>query len=239
MSMRSHPDKETQTKKSRYQIIWGAILVGMFGLAAVLAVRLFLLPTLLAPPPSQAPAYDMFSSGEVSTQVDPAQDRLLISEDGQVALLIPVGAVPVSGTLVMQPRDYELIPARVEGSIERIKAVDILMLDASGKIVQSPTFDPQLLLCFQLSSELQKARDTGTQSVKIQRFDEKPEALKWDDLAVVRGWESTQICSTLNHLSILALTVDYGFDPTELPPVNQENPTSEPGLYSLPEDRDD
>ena len=236
--MRSPSEHDPQTKRPRYQIVWGAILIGVFGLAAVAAVLLLLLPTLLAPPLSQAPAYDMFSSGEVSTKVDPARDWLLISEDGQVALLVPVGAVPAIGTLVMQPRDYELIPARTEGSIERIRAVDILMLDANGKVVQSPAFDPQLLLCFRMSAELQKARDTGSQSVKIQRFDERPEVLKWDDLAVVPGWESNQICSTLNHLSILALAVDRGQDPTELPPVNQEIPTSEPGLYSLPEDRD-
>lgn len=236
--MRSNTDQEAQTKKAHYRIIWGAILVGMFGLAAVLAVRLLLLPTLLAPPPSQAPAYDMFSSGEVVTKVDPARDWLLISEDGQVALLVPVGAVPAIGTLVMQPRDYELIPFRAEGSIERVRAVDILMLDANGEIVQSPAFDPRLLLCFRLSAELQKARDSGSQSIRIQRFDERPQVLKWDDLAVVPGWESNQICSTLNHLSILALAVDRGQDPTKLPPVNQEIPTSEPGPYSLPQDRD-
>ena len=238
MTIRSNPDQEPQTKKSWYQIIWGAILVGMFGLSAVLAVRLLLLPTLLAPPLSQAPAYDMFSSGEVATKVDPARDWLLISEDGLVALLVPVGAVPAIGTLVMQPRDYELIPVRTEGSIERVRAVDILMLDANGEIVQSPTFDPQLLLCFRLSADLQSVRDSGSQSVKIQRFDQRPHELKWEDLALVLGWESNQICSTLNHLSIVALAVDRRHEPTESPPIDQEIPTSEPGFYSLPEDRD-
>ena len=113
------------------------------------------------------------------------------------------------------------------------------MLDTNGEIVQSPAFNPQLLLCFRLSSELQRARDTSSQSVKIQRFDERPAVLEWADLAVVRGWESNQVCSTLNHLSILALAVDHGLDPTESPLINQEILTSEPGLYSVPEDRDD
>ena len=238
--MSSHTDQDAQTKTPRYQIIWGAILVGIFGLAAVAAVFLLLLPTLVAPPPSQAPAYDMFSSGEVSANVDPAQDLLLISEDGQVALRIPVGSAPAIGALIMQPRNYELIPARAEGPIERIRAVDILMLDANGEIVRSPEFDPQLLLCFRLSPELQKARDTGSQSVMIHRFDETPEILEWDNLAVVPGWESDQICATLDHLSILALAVDFGAEPTATPRHDQATPSGYRGPYpySLPDDRD-
>ncbi len=238
MTMRPNPDQVNQTTKSRLGIIWGAILIGLFGIAAGAAFLLLLLPALLAPPPSQAPAYDMFSSGEVTTKVDPARDRLLVSEDGQVALHVPIGAVPVIGTLVMQPRDYNLIPIREEGSIERIRAVDILMLDANGEIVQSPTFDPELLLCFRLSADLQKARDADSHSVMIQRFDERPQVLKWEDLAVGPGWDSDQICSTLTHLSILALAVDQGLDPRESSPFDQDVPSSERGPYSLPEDRE-
>lgn len=229
--MGSKTERGNQPKKSRLGLALGAILVGVFVATAGAATLLLLLPPLLAPPLTQAPAYDMFSSGEVSTEVGPERDRLLVSEDGRVALYVPAGATRGIGTLILQPREPELIPMRKEGSVERIRAVDILMLDVNGEILSSTTFDPELLLCFRLTDDLQKAREADSRSVMIQRFDERPEKLNWEDLSVGPGWDSDQACASLNYPSILALAVDQRL---KFGGLNEGTPSGNGDPYSLP-----
>lgn len=205
--------------------------------AVVAAVLLLLLPPLLSPPPEPGPIYDLFEFGEISAPLDPGVDRLLETDDGQVSLYVPVGAYGGSGTMVLQPRGVEFVPLSVEEQVERIMAVDLMIVDNQGVLVESPTFDVELLLCFRLSEQLQARRQDDLESVGIQRFDE--DSLAWLDLHTGPGWDPDQICGTIDHLSIFALTIRHP-EPTQTPtPQVKEGPTGTPPpleIYSFPEE---
>lgn len=231
------PQQGRKSRSPRGQTL--SVLLAVLAVAAVaIAALILLLPPLLSPPPEPGPIYDLFEYGEVSAPLDPGVDRLLQTDDQQVALYVPVGAYAGSGTIVLQPRDLQFVPLRVEGSLERVRAVDLLIVDPQGNLVESPSFDVELLLCFKLTDEQQAFQEQDPQSIGIQHFDET--ALNWSDLATGPGWEHEQICATIDHFSMFALTVNYPeAEQTPTPTVGPKvGPTSTPApveIYTFPE----
>lgn len=198
--------EKTGTRDIRRRTL--SVLLTIFGVVAIaITVTILLLPPLLSPPPEPGPIYDLFDYGELSASLDPGIDRLLETHDGQVALYVPVGAYAGAGTMVIQPRDSQFVPLSAEGPVERIRAVDLLILDLDGNLVEAPHFEVELLLCFRLSIELQTMRQADGGSLGVQRFDEGQ--LNWLDLSTGPGWDHDQICATIDHLSIFALRITH------------------------------
>jgi hypothetical protein len=188
------------------------------------ALALVLIPLRL-PPPSPGPGYQAFSSsffGEVGVDLDPAKDHLLLSEDELVTVYVPVGAYEEGGRLVLQPRDVGMIPERVDEGAERVLAVDLLIVGEQGEIVEEPHFNQSLLLCFDTSGIQTES------SMSIQRYEQG-----WNDLPTGPGWQLDQVCATLDHLSIIALTIQV-VEPTATPPdAPKSQPTPTPELLDL------
>jgi hypothetical protein len=139
--------------------------------------------------------------------------------------------------LVMQPRDLEFVPILIDVEVERVKAVDLLILDAAGEIVPRPAFDADLLLCFRLSDELKRMQTEDAEAVAVQRFDDQE--LVWLALPTGPGWTHDQICATINHLSIFALAVRHPSDPASPEPALKIGPTATPvflELYGVPQE---
>lgn len=237
----SSPKKSKASKRprSRFDAGWAfsGLIAVLFILALVIGALVLLVPPLLSPPPTPGPVYQLFNFGEVSTLLDPGRDQLLELRNRQAALYVPVGAYPSVGTLVMQPRDLEFVPIQSDARNERLMAIDLLILDPNGEIVDRPAFDSDLLLCFRLTEELQAMRSERTESVTVQQFDEQE--LVWQDIPTGPGWEHDQICATIEHLSIFALTVVQPAESDEPEAELKVAPTSTPEpleLYGLPQE---
>lgn len=184
--------------------------LGLVG-GALAAVALFVamvIPPLLEPPPATSgPGYDVLALGEAVVTLEAGQEQLAVTQDGRVAVYIPQGAMPVSGRLIVRARRPELVPLRVQGSTERLLAVDLLLVLPDGDIETSVPFAAPALLCFSLRPEERALLDSSPGALTVSRYEETAEEPRWVDLPQAPGWQEGQLCAALEHLSLFALTL--------------------------------
>lgn len=236
-------EQSTQKFSLPVPVSWiGIAIVAIF----IVGFLILSVPPLLSPPPQDSPpAYQAFATNDASAKLDPSEEQLLTTPDGMVSLLLPVGAIQGQGTIIMQTRESGLIPRRIENKVERIRAVDLLMMDQDGEIIETAEFQEAALLCFKLDKELQSIRKKTPNAVDIQYYDERTEPPKWDDLKFSLQSNTVQVCTELEHLSIFALSVNRSLlSPTATPrgtveaDATQEStptPTKSDDLYSFPD----
>jgi hypothetical protein len=162
-------------------------------------------------------------------------DVLLETADGAVSVYVPAGAYPYSGTLVIQTRRPELVPFQMADGIERVRSADVLVLNDAREVVPGILFTQQILVCFRLDEALQALREQDPSAVTIDRFNDRPDRLAWEQLEAGPGWEAGQMCASVDHLSLFALSVRRlsGSPTPQLFPTAGREPTPEaPGLYS-------
>jgi hypothetical protein len=173
----------------------------MFFLAVVGVLTL----PVLSLPPRDHPVGGSFDMDGTSTDLDPSRSHLAETRDRRIAVYVPEQAFPRGGRLIIQPRRPELIPERVSQEAERLLAVDLLVIDASGAVVPDVEFNVVPLLCFRpLVNQLALA-DAGQAAIRVQRYDESLVPGVWVDMDPVMGWEQGQVCASLDHLSLFAL----------------------------------
>jgi hypothetical protein len=178
-----------------------------FSCLVFLAVVVVLaLPSLARPPAVGTEPYDFFSLSDSSELLDPAVDHLVESADGRVAVYIPQGANLGPGQFLILERRPEFIPFRVEGSAERLNAVDLIILRPDGELDGNPVFQESILLCFFLLDEQVEDLKDGSASFVVQNYIESIGGAAWSELEASPGWQEGQVCSALKHLSLYALT---------------------------------
>lgn len=193
------------------------MLVGLICVAVIALVVVLVLPFVRMPPPVAGPVYELPIVAEASAALDPARDVLLESVDRVVSVYVPAGASPAGGTLLLQSRRADLVPFQTEGPIERIAAVDLLVIGPEMQVVSPVEFAQSILVCFRLDENLEALRQSDPSAVVIQQFDERPEALAWVDQVTGPGWEERMVCTGTTHLSLFALAVRFPAPPTETP----------------------
>jgi hypothetical protein len=198
------------------------------------AIGVLTLPVLSLPPRDHSVG-GSFDTDGTSTDLDPSRSHLAETRDRRIAVYVPEQAFPQGGRLIVQPRRPELIPERVNQEAERLLAVDLLVIDASGAVVSDVAFHAMPLLCFRpLVNQLTLA-ETGQAAIRVQRYDESQIPGVWVDMAPVMGWEQGQVCAGLDHLSLFALVTgptvseQAAFGDNE-PPAGSES--GEPRLYA-------
>jgi len=211
-------------------------LIAAVGAVVIAAVALLTLPFLLAPPPDGSGGYDLPILAEASARLGPDANVLLETRDGAVAVFAPMGSYTQTGTLIIQTRRPELVPFQAEPGVQRVQAVDLLVLDSSGQVKGDVVFDQPILVCFRLTSDLEARRQADPAAVSIQWFDDQPEALTWVDMPVRPGWMVDQLCTSVDHLSLFALVVRVPPTSTALPPTvpAPAEVTATPGVYLPP-----
>ena len=197
------------------------------------------LPSLFFPPSELASPYELFSLAQVSEELDPTRDHLVIALDGDVELYLPQGVDLGAGNLVILPRQDEFVPERVETDSFRKFAVDIFLVRPDGDLVNSISFEPAMLFCFRLDAQDLDDRSLGVAHYEVQRYEEERAISEWVTLDPVPGWREDQACSALNHLSLYALAVTPTISSTEPPAAKDIEstpaipPTLEPELDEL------
>jgi len=91
-------------------------------------------------------------------------------------------------------------------------------------------------MCFKLDETQEALRQVDPDAVSIERFDDRSEVLAWVDLPTGPGWEERQICSSLDHLSLFALTIRWQTPPASATATQPASPfaTEAPGIYAPP-----
>jgi hypothetical protein len=211
-------------------------LAAAAGVVVIAACALLTLPFLLTAPPDDSGGYDLPILAEASARLAPDANVLLETRDGAVAVFAPMGSYAQTGTLIIQTRRPELVPFQVEQGVERIQAVDLLVLDSNGQVKGNVIFDQPILVCFRLTPDLEALRQADGGAVSIQWFDDQPEALAWVDMPGRPGWLQGQLCTAVDHLSLYALVVRVAQTPTALPAtgIAPADPTATPGVYLPP-----
>lgn len=211
------------------------VLVGLILTATTVACALLTLPTLLLPPPTSEPPYSLALPWEASATLVPGADSMLVSQNGDVVLYLPVGAYQGGGLLVLQSRPPELTPFRIQDGYRREMAVDVLILSEEGQVLSGVALSQTALLCFSIGETWVGAMASDQAAVRIQYFDDRPEALNWQDLQIGPGWETGQLCASLDHLSLFAVALLEGS--LESAPHLDEPPavdSPDPPLYGVP-----
>lgn len=180
------------------------LLPGMLTLLFIAVVAVLTLPV-LSLPPRDHPVGGSFDSDGTSTDLDPSRSHLAETRDRRIAVYVPEQAFPQGGRLIIQPRRPELIPERVSLEAERLLAVDLLVIDASGAVVPDVEFNAVPLLCFRPLNNQMALAEAGQAAIRVQRYDESRVPGVWVDMNPVLGWEQGQICAGLDHLSLFAL----------------------------------
>jgi hypothetical protein len=210
----------------------GWALPAILTVLLIAVVGVLTLPMLSAPPQDALPG-GIFNGDGTSTDLDPSRSHLAETRDGMIAVYIPEQAYPFGGRLIVQPRRAELIPDRVSDEIERLLAVDLLVIDASGAVVSNVEFDVAPLLCFRPDQYQEVRTAEGQAEILVQRYDDNQIPGDWVDLSSVMGWEDGLVCASLDHLSLFALAAS----PTALdqaPYGGQDPPSdSQPGAPKL------
>jgi hypothetical protein len=195
-----------------------------------IAVLLLVMP-LLTSPSVPTPGYDLLAMGEVTASILPGQDVLLEAADGSIAFYLPQGSFAESGLLVLRPRPIDLTPIRSDDDYQRVAAVDLLLMDDSGSLRTPVAFSRPGLLCFRLDSQLQEVLAANPSALRVERF---ADPAGWIEMPSAAGWEDSQTCALVDHLSLFALAVARRSAPEDLEPKSV--PTSAPneGFYSVP-----
>lgn len=210
---------------ARYGWMIGAAVGILFCLIAMALV----LPPLLAPSPSPLPGYELLAFQGVAATIVPGGDLLLESPDGKVAVYVPLGAYAGEGTLVLLPRPPELTP-QGEGGTIYLSAIDLSMQSPDGSTLAGATFQYPILICYLLDGALVSLYREDPEALRVQSFDEQVAFGTWTDLEETQGWVPDQLCGTVSHLSLFALSVraasPYKALPTSTPSVT--------GPYGVP-----
>ena len=198
-----------------------------------LAVVGFLTLPVLFSPPIEGPSDGSNDDGGASTDLDPSRSHLVEMQDGSIAVFVPVQAFPAGGRLILQPRRSELIPDRISDQVERVLAVDVLVLDAGGEVVSNASFDIAPILCFRPNEYYRTMAEAGQSEIFVQRYADEQIPGSWVDLNHVMGWEGDQVCAGLDHLSLFALAYKPS-DASRLPFGGDDPPPeTEPGVERL------
>lgn len=212
-------------------------VLGVASLVVIAACVALSAPMLLSPPPELEPGYALPTLGESSIALEANTDQLIFSADTDMAAFIPAGAYPGEGTLVLQTRDPELVPLRVDGGWERIRVVDLLVIGPSQETVAPTRLLQPALVCFKLSEDWDELRAVDPDLVAVERFEDREGSLGWVRLREAPGWEADQICGLTEHLSIFALAVNIGahsIPPSVLPTPSASPTQASPDIYLPP-----
>jgi hypothetical protein len=224
---------------------WRWVLFSFSSVVFAGLIILLALPTLFTPPSELASPYEVFSLARVSEELDATRDHLIMALDDVVALYIPEGVELGEGNIVILPRQDEFVPDRIDQDGFREYAIDIFLVRPNGDLVNSITFQPAMLLCFQLDAQDVQDRVLGVAQYDVQRYEEVQPNPGWVTLEPATGWQETQVCSALEHLSLYALAIQPTSPATETAVPKSidstETPTSTPeieggalDLYGLP-----
>jgi hypothetical protein len=236
----SSPMDETQPiirRRTRIPAFLRWIIVGLAALSFLVVIVALAIPSLAKPPADLNDPYEVFSLGDSSEILDPDSDHLVLNADERVAVYIPQGAQLGFGQFLILERRADFIPGRIEGDVERLHAVDLLIVRPDGELVGSVNFDTSLLLCFQLEGSERQEADQGAATFSIQRYEETAENAAWHTLESAPGWQEGQVCSALTHLSLYALVRQNSATetPSVTPTVEQAQPKGDIfDLYGIP-----
>ena len=208
------------------------VLSAILTVVVIAVVGILTLPV-LGLPPRDPLSSGSFDGGGTSTDLDPSRSHLAETRDRSIAVYVPEQAFPHGGRLIVQPRRAELIPDRVSNDIERLLAVDLLVIDASGDVISGVVFEAPPLLCFRLEENHQTLAFSGQAEINIQRFDDANVPWAWVDMPPVPGWEEQQVCAELDHLSLFALASSSSASESAAYGGKDPPADSQPGLPRL------
>jgi hypothetical protein len=183
------------------------ILTGLVSLVVLVTMALLILPPLLSPAPGPGPGYDVLALGEVRATMMPGDDTLLVTQDGIVAVYIPIGAFGEAGELLVKPRDLALTPLSVEGDVERFYPVDVFIEQEGGTTLAGGGFASPILVCYLLEPVLEAAFAENPEAIRIQAYVVEDSPARWETLPGAPGWLDNQICGTVDHLSLFSLAI--------------------------------
>jgi hypothetical protein len=180
------------------------LLPALLTVLVIAVIGVLTLPVLLSPP-HDGPSDGSFDDVGASTDLDPSRSHLTETRDRSISVFVPEQAFPSGGRLILQPRRPELIPDRIRDRIERVLAVDLLVIDAGGEVVSDAAFQASPILCFRPNEYYQAMADAGQSDILVQYFDDGQIPGVWMDMNLITGWEGDQVCTSLDHLSLFAL----------------------------------
>lgn len=207
------------------------VVLGLFLMGAVVVFALLVIPPLLDGPPGVGPGYEVFDEPFVSTTLEPGRSLFVELSGLEVTAFIPQGAFAELGQIVLKERSLDMVPDRVGADYTRVKAVDILFMDADGRPQRVGALQEPVLLCFGMSPEQWAAASLDQQAVIVQTYSEADGSPGWTTVSAVPGGEDNQVCTLISELSLFALaqrsvvTADQGqkaipaASPTPPPPT--------------------
>ena len=233
-------DEETQPvslrkRGGRRVLRW--FIVAITAIVFIATVIALAIPSLAKPPADVSDPYEFYSLSDSSEVLDPASDHLVESADLRVAVYIPQGADLGAGQFLILERTTDFIPARIEPGVKRVYAIDLVILRPDGSLEGNLSFTSSLLLCFQLLDQEQEGLAQGDLELRVQRYSESQAGAAWESLDPSPGWQDHQVCSSLQHLSLYALSVfEIGFEETSTPEMATPTPGSKeiPEIYAFP-----
>lgn len=211
--------------------------MGLAAFSFIVVIVALAIPSLAKPPADLNDPYEVFSLGDSSEILDPDRDHLVLNADERVAVYIPQGAQLGPGQFLILERKADFIPGRIDGDVQRLHAVDLLIVRPDGELVGSINFDASLLLCFQLEGSERQELERGAATYSVQRYEETDETAAWHTLDPAPGWQTGQVCAALSHLSLYALARQSSATetPSVTPAVEQALPKGDIfDLYGIP-----
>lgn len=184
------------------------ILIGILVLVvSAFVIGLLVLPPLVETSPGIGPGYDVLALGEVSVALHPGDDALLRTQDGIVTVYVPADAYPDEGVLILKAHPVELLPDVSAEESLRFYPVDVYIADRTGSLLEATAFSQPVLLCYLLTEDLIAAWQADPDSVRLERYETSP-VPQWVSLPWGPGWEQSQLCGSLDHLTLFSLAVD-------------------------------
>lgn len=215
---------------------WSIVLASALAVAVVVAFVLLVILPLLNPPPAAEEPYQFIVSDETVIDLETGQDYLAEVGEGDVAVYIPSSAHFGQASLTLRSRHPVFVPDKSDEEFERLVAVDLFLSDSSGETIDGAAFREPILLCFRLTKLQQEGLRQNPNMFEIQYYAESAGAGKWVPLDPAPGWETGQICSLIDHLSLFALVENLKISgrSTQLELRTPIVTVVPPKIYSLP-----
>jgi hypothetical protein len=183
------------------------IALGLAGALAIAVVLAVIYLSLRGQPDEMAPGYAAPFASFPNATLAAGDDLLLVSADNKMALYVPQGAYPHPATFILTPRPAEAMPLPVDSDSIRLFPEDVWMVLADGQLAGDVRFDQPVLICYWLDRAAEGYGQDSWAQARVQYFDPSAVESPWVDLPAQGGWEQTQVCAAVDHLSLFALAL--------------------------------
>ena len=213
--------KQVRRAFSAANPVWKAALFSVVAmLLIVLSVLVALQPPftsndLITPIPEQITADFDGDQGILLSMLTGESMRLV---PGDVLVMIPSGVVEEGGTLVIEPREPDILREAGEPGWSRPLIVNVELRDRYGQSLSDIDFASPIEICFVLQQAQWEHYRRTPSHFDIQIYDEYQSPPRWESLPRLSYGMRHEFCGRVSHLSLIALAIK-----TEPPPPTDDD----------------